>query len=75
MRIQREAVTECLNKTVIPGETALQVEARRRVFIEGMQVGTFLLLPGGVSQAAACHGNVYPIDHFRPIGLPGTLPI
>ena len=28
-----------------------------------------------VSQAAACDGNVYTIDHTRPIALPGTLPL
>ena len=27
-----------------------------------------------LSQAAACDGNVYTIDHTRPIALPGTLP-
>ena len=43
--------------------------------MEGMQVGTFLLLPGGVSQAAACDGNIYTIDHTKPIALPGTLPL
>ena len=75
MQIQEEAVSDYLKKTTIRGETALQVEARKRAFIEGMQVGTFLLLPGGVSQAAACHGNFYTIDHSLPTALPGTLPI
>ena len=75
IQIQQEAVSDYLDKTAIPGETALQVEARRRAFIEGMQVGTFLLLPGGVSQAAACDGNLYTIDHSMPIALPGTIPI
>ena len=75
MQIQQEAVADYLVKTAIPGETTLQVEARKRAFIEGMQVGTFLLLPGGVSQAAACDGNLYTIDHSLPIALPGTLPL
>ena len=75
LQIQQEAVSDYLDKTTIQGETALQVEARRRTFIEGMQVGTFLLLPGGVSQAAACDGNLYTIDHSIPIALPGTIPI
>ena len=75
MQIQQEAVTDYLNKTAIHGETVLQVEARKRAFIEGMQVGTFLLLPGGVSQAAACDGNFYTINYSLPTALPGTLPI
>ena len=75
LQIQREAVTDYLRKTAFLGESADQLEARKRAFMEGMQVGTFLLLPGGVSQAAACDGNIYTIDHSRPIALPGTLPL
>ena len=75
LQIQSEAVTDYLRKTAILGESADQLEARKRAFLEGMQVGTFLLLPGGVSQAAACDGNNYTIDHTKPIALPGTLPL
>ena len=75
LQIQSEAVTDYLRKTAILGESADQLEARKRAFLEGMQVGTFLLLPGGVSQAAACDGNIYTIDHTKPIALPGTLPL
>ena len=75
MQIQQEAVSYYLDTTAIPGETALQIEARKKAFIEGMQVGTFLLLPGGVSPAAACDGNFYTIDHSLPIDLLKTLPI
>ena len=75
LQIQSEAVRDYLRKTAILGESADQLEARKRAFMEGMQVGTFLLLPGGVSQAAACDGNVYTIDHSRPIALPWTLPL
>ena len=52
LQIQSEAVTDYLRKTAILGESADQLEARKRAFLEGMQVGTFLLLPGRVSQAA-----------------------
>ena len=44
-------------------------------FLEGMEIGTFLLLPWGVSQAAACDGNFYTIDASRQSPLPGTLPL
>ena len=75
MQIQREAVSDYLKKTATPGETALQVEARKRAFIERMQVGTFFLIPGGVSQAAACDGKFYTIDQSLSAALSGTLPI
>ena len=75
MQIQQEAVSDYLNKTAIHGETALKVEARKRAFIEGMHVGTILLLPGGVSQVAACDFNFYTFDHSLPTALPETLPI
>ena len=75
MQIQNEAVTDYLRKTAVLGETTDQIEARKRSLIEGMQVATFLLLPGGVSQAVACNGNIYTIDHTRPIALPGSLPL
>ena len=75
LQIQSEAVTDYLRKTAILGESADQLEARKRATMEGMQVGTFLFLPGGVSQAAACDGNVDTIDQSRPIALPATLPL
>ena len=75
IQIQSEAVTDYLRKTAISGESADQLEARKRAIMEGMQMGTFLLLPGGVSQAAACDGNINTIDHTRPIARPGTLPL
>ena len=63
IQIQSEAVTDYLGKTAILGESADQLEARKRAFMEGMQVGTF------------CDGNVDTIDHMRLIALPGTLPL
>ena len=58
-QIQDEAVNDYLNKTVVPGETLAETERRKRAFLDGMAAGTFLLMPGGVSQAAACDGNWY----------------
>ena len=34
MQVQREAVSDCLNKTATPEETALQVEARKSLHRE-----------------------------------------
>ena len=59
MQFQSEAVSDYLSKTVVLGETAVLFEARKRSFIERMQVGTFVVFSRGVSQAAA-------IVHNRP---------
>ena len=60
-QIQDEAVNDYPNKTVVPGETLAETERRKRAFLDGMAAGTFLLMPGGVSQAAACDGNWYTV--------------
>ena len=44
-----------------PTEPYYVKETRRRAFVEGMHAGTYFLIPRGVSQAAACDGNVYAI--------------
>ena len=74
-QIKDEPVIDYMHKTAVPNETLQQFNARRMAFLEGMEIGTFLLLPGGVSQAAACDGNFYTIDASRQNALPGTLPL
>ena len=74
-QIQDEAVNDYLNKTVVPGETLAETERRRRAFLDGMAAGTFLLMPGGVSQAAACDGNWYTVAYGYCRALPGTIPL
>ena len=60
-QITDELVIDYIHKTEYPGETAVSKEGRRLAYLEGMKAGIFLLLPTGLSQAAACDGNVYPI--------------
>ena len=76
-QIQDEAVIDYLHQTAIPGESAQQFNSRRLAFLAGMRVGTFLLVPGGVSQAAACDGNLYSIALAGDQGraLPNTVPL
>ena len=74
-QIQDEAVIDYLHKTTIQGESALQFNARRLAFLEGMKVGCFMLIPGGVSQASACDGNLYSISHNYKKAQPNTLPL
>ena len=50
-QIQDEAVIDYLHKTAVRGESPEQFNARRLAFLEGMKVGCFMLIPGGVSQA------------------------
>ena len=73
-QIQREVAEEYLSKTVTIGETPTVTEAWKRAFLDGMSAGTILLMPGGVSQAPACHGRVYYIayDYYDP--LPEKIP-
>ena len=73
-QIQSEAVTDYWNKTLVPGETLAERETRRRAFLDPMSAGTFLLMQGGVSQAAACDGNWYSIAYNHYNTLPGTIP-
>ena len=73
-QIQEETVNENLDRTVTVGETLAETQARRRAFLDGMNAGAFLLMPGGVSRAAACDGNWYSVG-FNYGTLPGTLPI
>ena len=76
-QIQDEAVIDYLHRTPIRNETPEQFNARRLAFLAGMRVGTFMLIPGGVSQAAACDGNFYSVSLAGNEGraLPGTVPL
>ena len=73
-QIQEETVNEYLGRTVTVGETLAETQARRRAFLDDMNAGAFLLMPGGVSRAAACDGNWYSVGYNYGT-LPGTLPI
>ena len=61
----------------VRGETYTNGVARRRAFRTEMKAGSFILVPWGVSQAAACDGifdQVISDDNQRNPG-PGVLPI
>ena len=73
-QIQTETVNDYIDKTGEPGETLAETERRKRAFLDGMAAGTFLLMPGGVSQAAACDGNWYSVAYGYDRVLPGTIP-
>ena len=72
-QIQDEAVIDYMHKTAVRGESPEQFNARRLAFLEGMKVGCFMLIPGGVSQASACDGNLYSICHNYQKALPNTI--
>ena len=74
-QIQDEAVIDYLHKTAVRGGTPEQFNARRLAFLEGMKVGCFMLIPGGVSQASACDGNMYSICHDYKKAQPYTIPL
>ena len=75
--IKEEVTLGYLESTHIPGETYEQRQSRRRAFEAGMKAGSFIIVPRGVSQAAACDRILYRVgpedDNTNP--GPGILPI
>ena len=59
--IQEEMTLGDLEQTHVPGETYAQRIRRRDAFEAGMRAASVILVPGGVSQAAACDGIFYQI--------------
>ena len=59
------------------GETYEQWIARRDAFQAGRKARSFILVPRGLSQAAACDGNLYQImtEGFEHLPAPGVLPV
>ena len=74
-QIRAETVNDYIDKTVVPGETLAETERRKMAFLDGMAVGKYLLIPGGVSQAAACDGNWYSVAFGYDRVFPGTIPL
>ena len=75
--IQEEMTLGYLEKTHEPGETYAQRIRRRDAFEAGMRAASVILVPGGVSQEAACDGVFYqiPAGNSAPNPPPGVLPI
>ena len=75
--IREEITLGYIEQTHIAGETYEQRIARRDALQAGMKAGSFILLPRGVSQAAACDGNLYQImtEGYEHLPEPGVLPI
>ena len=76
-KIEEETVQTYLQRTMEEGKPTETIELRRRAFLAGMEAGTFMFVPRGLSQAAACDGNLYTMNTGTTIGraLPGTLPL
>ena len=62
-QIAGEIVIDFIHNTDYPGEPYYVKEARRRAFIEGMHAGPYVLIPRGLSRAAACDDNVYGVRY------------
>ena len=73
--IREEITLGYIEQTHIPGETYEQRIARRDTFQAGMKAGSFILVPRGVSHAAACDGNLYQImaEGYEHLPAPGGL--
>ena len=74
-QIRGEAIEDYLRNTRRINETPAMREMKKQAFIAGMEMGTLLFIPAGLSQAAACDGVLYTITGPRCTEtLPGTLP-
>ena len=75
--MKETAVLGYLESTTYRGEGYNDQKRRRDAYLAGMDQDTVLFIPRGVSQAAACDGNLYRItlegDNSNP--PPGVLPI
>ena len=75
--IREEITLNFLEQTDIDGELYHTRLRRRNALQAGMLAGSFIHIPRGVSQAAACDGNRYqvaPSDSNLPF-IPGVLPL
>ena len=68
--IQEEITLGYLEQTHIPEETYAQRIRRRNAFLAGMRAGSVILVPGGVSQTAACDGILYQISAGNNVSNP-----
>ena len=66
-----------LESTHIQGESYETRMAKGNSFEAGMKTGSFILVPRGVSQAAACDGLLYQVTPEDDLNIPGpgVLPI
>ena len=74
----REKITlGYIEQTHIAGEIYEQRIARRDAFQACMKAGSFISVPRGVSQAAACDGNLYQImtEGYEQLPEPRVLPV
>ena len=76
-QIRESAVLAYLESISTRNESYQERQRRRNAYLEGMNQGTVLLVPRGVSQAAACDGNYYqiPEECVESNPQPGVLPI
>ena len=75
--IMETAVQEYLKRTWNINEPKESVDSRKAAFMAGLEAGTFMFVPRGLSQAAACDGNLFTMDTGFVVqkALPGTLPL
>ena len=75
--IKEEITLGYLESAHIQGETYETRMAKRYAFEAGMNAGSFILVPRGVSQATACDGLLYQVTPEDDINIPGpgVLPI
>ena len=75
--IQEEISLGYLENPTVEGESYRKRMAWRHAFQAEMKAGSFILIPRGVSQTAACDRNYYQVILFSGNSMPppGTLPL
>ena len=76
-QIRNDATEDYIIRTTTPSESEENKQRRREAYVAGMAMGTFLFVPTGLSQAAACDGINYTIRMGNCAGgnIPGTIPL
>ena len=57
-QVIEEAVADYLHQTAVPRDAVKDRVLKRKAFLDGLQSGIFTCVPRGVSQAAACDGQI-----------------
>ena len=68
-QIQKETINGYLDKTVMVGETLAETQARRRAFLDGMNAGTFFLMPGECRGLPPAMGTGIQLDKIMRLSL------
>ena len=65
-QVIEKTVAYYLHQTAEQGEAVMDRVSKHNAFLDGLQSGVSTFKPRGVSQAAACHSQVYTVNYGSP---------